>query len=455
MTAVLSAARRFAAAALAGALMTLAAAAHAEGRGVYFPETFTLSNGLQVVVVTNRRVPVVTHMIWYKVGSADEPYGRSGLAHFLEHLMFKGTDAVPAGEFSKIVAKNGGRDNAFTSYDYTAYYQSVARDRLELVMKMEADRMTGLRLTDDAVYPERDVIVEERRQRTENDPNDRLGEQFDVVLHPRHPYGTPVIGWGPEMSSLTRGEAESFYKTWYAPNNAVLVVTGDVDAAELKPLAEKYYGGIAPHAVPARVRPADPPLDAARRVALTDDDIHQPLLRRSWTAPSYRTAKAGEAYALQVLCEIMASGSDSRLYHSLVVEKKIATQAWLAYNPSALDDTQISAGAVPAPGADMAEVEKALEAELARVAAEGVSDEELARARARMLGEAAYARDSIAGPAQVLGSALATGQTVADVEAWPERIEAVTRESVNTAARAFLSRTNHVTGLLLPGKKEP
>ncbi|MDQ2103394.1 M16 family metallopeptidase [Azospirillum isscasi] len=433
--------------ALAGAAPALALAAE---KGVFFPETFSLSNGMQVVVVTNQRVPVVTHMVWYKVGAADEPRGVSGIAHFLEHLMFKGTEEIPPGSFSRIVAKNGGRDNAFTSWDYTAYFQNVARDRLELVMKMEADRMSNLRLTDQVVYPERDVIIEERRQRIENEPADRIGEQVNATLYVHHPYGTPIIGWPQEMATLTREEAESFYKSWYAPNNAVLVVSGDVTAEELKPLAEKYYGAIAARPVPERSRVQEPPMGAARRVILRDDEVRQPIIRRHWLAPSYRTDKEGYAYPLQVLSEIMSGGPTSRLYRSLVVEQRIATSAWLGYSPSSWDVTSLAAGASPAPGVPMDKLEAALEADIRTLVEKGVTEEEVATAKKRMLAEAAYARDSLTGPAQTLGAAIATGQTIDDVENWPVRIDAVTAEQVSAAARAVLGKTNHVTGLLLP-----
>ncbi len=419
-------------------------------KGVFFPETFTLDNGMQVVVVTNPRVPVVTHMVWYKVGAADEPRGASGIAHFLEHLMFKGTEEVPPGAFSRIVAKNGGRDNAFTAWDYTAYYQNVARDRLELVMRMEADRMANLRLTDAVVDPERDVIIEERRQRVENEPADRIGEQINATLYVHHPYGTPIIGWPQEMASLSRDQAEDFYKTWYAPNNAILVVSGDITAEELKPLAERYYGAIPARPVPERVRVQEPPISAARRVILRDDEVRQPSIRRSWIAPSYRKDPDGHAYPLQVLAEVMSGGATSRLYRSLVVDQRVATSAWLGYGPSSWDETTISAGATPAPGVSMDRLEAALAAEIDRLVEGGVTAEEVATAKQRMLAEAAYARDSLTGPAQALGSALTTGQTIDDVESWPVRIDAVTAEQVNAAARAVLGRTNHVTGLLLP-----
>ncbi|HYD66915.1 pitrilysin family protein [Azospirillum sp.] len=419
-------------------------------KGVFFPETFTLPNGMQVVVVTNRRVPVVTHMVWYRVGAADEERGTSGIAHFLEHLMFKGTEKLAPGAFSRIVAKNGGRDNAFTSWDYTAYYQNVARDRLELVMSMEADRMANLRLTDEVVLPERDVVLEERRQRTDNEPASRLSEQMNATLYVHHPYGIPIIGWPQEIAKLTRADAEAWYKAWYTPNNAILVVAGDVTAEELKPLAEKYYGPVAPRAVPERKRVEEPPLSAARRVILRDAEVRQPAMHRAWVAPSYRRDPDGHAYALQVLAEVMSSGATGRLYRSLVVEQKIATSAWLGYSPTAWDATALSVGASPAAGVSMDKLEAALEREVAKLLESGVTAEEVATAKRRMLAEAAYARDSLTGPAQALGAALATGQSVDDVENWPVRIDAVTADQVNAAARSVLSKPNHVTGLLLP-----
>ena len=453
-------ARRFAAAGFLALTMTVAAPlmpvpiaappALAAEKGVFFPESFTLSNGMQVVVVPNHRVPVVTHMVWYKVGAADEQRGQSGIAHFLEHLMFKGTEVIPPGEFSRIVAKNGGRDNAFTSYDYTAYYQNVARDRLEMVMRMEADRMANLKLTDAVVYPERDVIIEERRQRVENEPADRIGEQINATMFVHHPYGTPVIGWPQEMSTLTREMAESFYKTWYTPNNAILVVSGDITAAELKPLAERYYGAIPARPVPERKRVSEPPMSAARQVVLRDEEVRQPSVRRTWIAPSYRVDPNDQAYALQVLAEIMSGGTTSRLYRSLVVDQKVATSAWLGYGPTAWDMATLGVGASPAAGVPMDKLESSLWAEIDKLLKSGVTEEEVATARKRMLAAAAYARDSLTGPAQTLGAALATGQSIDDVENWPVRIDAVTADQVNAAARAVLSQTNHVTGLLLP-----
>ena len=306
----------------------------AAAKGVYFPESFTLANGLQVVVVTNRRVPVVSHMLWYKVGSYDCPPTKSGIAHFLEHLMFKGTALVGPGEFSKIVARNGGRDNAFTSADYTVFFQNVARDRLELVMGMEADRMAHLRLTDALVYPERDVVMEERRQRTDDVPGDRLSEQLEATLFVNHPYGTPVIGWEHEIKGLTREDAEAFYRAWYAPNNAVLVVSGDIDAAELRPLAEKTYGMVSARAVPERLRFEVPALTAERRITLHDPEIREPSVVRAVLAPSYTSGASEMAYPLEVLAEIMSGGATSRLHRALVVGQRVAVGASLSYGPA-------------------------------------------------------------------------------------------------------------------------
>ncbi|MFY8095696.1 MAG: M16 family metallopeptidase [Niveispirillum sp.] len=442
--------RALAAGVALSALVGLTAAWPAAAR-VFDPETFTLKNGMQVVVINNPRAPVVSHMVWYKVGSADEEPGKSGLAHYLEHLMFKGTEKLKPSEFSRIVARNGGRDNAFTAYDYTAYFENIARDRLELVMGMEADRMVNLRLTDEIVLPERKVIQEERRQRTENEPASRLFEQLYSLLFVHHPYGTPIIGWMHEIEKLTTQDALDFYKRHYAPNNAILVVAGDITAKELKPLAEKTYGQIAPvDNIPARVRVTEPPTEGARRITLTDDQVRQPNWTRIWKAPSYNAGEKQYANALEVLESILADGATSRLYKALVVDQKIAAGVNLSYNPSALDLGTLSISATPAPGQDVAAMEAAIDAELAKLLSGGVTDAEVASAKVRLRRDAIFARDSLQGPAYTFGVALTTGQTVADVEAWPDRIAAVTREQVEAAARHVLSQDNHVTGILMP-----
>ncbi len=417
---------------------------------VFDPETFTLDNGLQVVVVTNRRAPIVTHMVWYKVGAADEAAGESGNAHFLEHLMFKGTDTLDPGEFSRIIALNGGQENAFTGYDYTGYYQTVARDRLEIVMKHEADRMTNLRLTDEVVLPERDVILEERRSRVDNNPANKLREMMQASLYLNHPYRIPIIGWEHEIQELNTETTLAFYRRWYAPNNAVLIVAGDITASELRPLAETYYGVIPAQAVPERKRATEPPQHAPRRLTLTSPRVRQPGISIAYLAPSYNTEGAGHAYALQILDEILGGGTTSRLYRSLVVEQALAAGAGSGYSPMSIDMSSFDFQATPRPGIEIERVEAALRAQIRRVLDEGISEDEVATAKRRLRAEAIYARDSLNTAPNIFGRALTNGRSVADVESWPERIAAVTVAQVNAAARAVFLENNSVTGLLLP-----
>jgi zinc protease len=435
---------------LLGAAALGAAGAAPAAAQVFHPETFSLANGLQVVVVANHRAPIVSQMVWYRIGAADEVQGKSGIAHFLEHLMFKGTPNIAPGEFSKIVARNGGRDNAFTGHDYTGYFQNVARDRLELVMKIEADRMANLVLTDAVVDPERDVILEERRQVVDNNPRSRLSEQMYAALYLNHPYGRPVIGWEHEMRGLTTADALAWYHAHYAPNNAVLIVAGDITAAELKPLAEKYYGAIAQKPIAPRLRPLEPPPQAARRVELKDERVRQPNWRRMYLAPSYNSGAREHAYPLQILAEIFGGGATSRLYRRLVVEREIATGAGAGYDADALDQGTFSLSASPRAEVEMAALEAGIEDELKRLLTDGVTAEEVDRAKGRMRASAVYARDSLQAGARAIGAALATGQTVEDVEQWPARIGAVTPEQVNAAARFVLREERAVTGLLLP-----
>ena len=421
---------------------------------LFNPETFTLQNGMQVVVVTNRRAPVVSHHVWYRVGSADSPLGKSGLAHFLEHLMFKGTDSLAPGEFSRIVARNGGNENAFTGPDYTGYFQTIAKDRLELVMRMEADRMANLRLDEQEVLNERSVVLEERSQRVDNDPGARLSEQLNATQFYHHPYRMPVIGWRHEMASYTRADALDFYRTWYAPNNAVLIVAGDIDAAELRPLAEKYYGAIPARPLPERFRVQEPPQEAAREVVLSDPRVQQPSWTRSYLAPSFTAGATEHAYALEVLGEIFGGTSTSRLYRSLVIEQKLATSAGAYYRGSSLDLATFRVYASPRPGVSLDALAAAVEAELERLKAEPITDDEVARATRRVVAEATYAQDSLSTAVRSFGVALATGRTVADVEAWPERIGAVTAAQVNAAAAYVLRPETSVTGRLLPAPQQ-
>ncbi|MFC7051784.1 M16 family metallopeptidase [Hansschlegelia quercus] len=413
--------------------------------------TFTLNNGLQVVVIPDRRTPVVTHMIWYKVGSADEARGVSGIAHFLEHLMFKGTAKNPAGAFSHAVAELGGQENAFTSYDYTAYFQRVAREHLQTVMAFEADRMEGLQLTDDVVDPERDVILEERRSRVDGDPSAQLGEAVAASLFVNHPYGTPIIGWEHEIEKLDRHDAIAFYDRFYTPNNAILVVAGDVSPEDVREAAEETYGRIARRADPGpRARPREPEPRAARRVELADPRVNQPAIQRNWLAPSYETAKGDRAYALDLLAQILGGGVTARVYKSLVVDKGIAANAGSWYHGDALDDGRFAIYATPRAGVPLSELEAAIDEVIAEIAADGPAAGELDRAKTRLVADTIYAQDSQATLARIYGASLATGGTIDEVQEWPSRIRAVTAEAVRDAAREVLDRRRSVTGELLP-----
>ena len=420
-------------------------------RGLFQPSTFRLDNGLEVVVVENHRAPVVAHWLWYKVGCADSPYGKSGLPHFLEHLMFKGTERIPPGSFSKIVAKQGGNDNAQTSLDYTAYFQVIAKDRLPLMMEMEADRMANLRLVDEIVYPERDVIVEERRQRIDNDPAAQLSEQIGALQFMHHPYRLPVIGWMHEIQSYTREDALAFYERWYAPGNAILVVAGDITAAELRPLAEATYGRVASRGTPERHRVAEPPQLAERRISLADPRTGQPMLIRSYLAPSFASDRSGTAYALEVLMEWLGAGGTSELFRELVIEQGLAANAGGFYRGVSLDPTVLRLYAIPRPGVDLDGLEAALDRALERVVQDGIPADALTRVQNRLLSESVYDRDSLNGAARYFGASMCCGLGVDEAEEWPERIAAVTQAQVAAAAAVALDKRRAVTGRLVHG----
>ena len=435
-------------------LAVIAATPLAAAAGVFNPETFTLDNGMQVVVVTNKRAPVVVHMVWYKVGSADDPVGRSGTAHLLEHLMFKGTPTVPDGEFSKIVARNGGNQNAFTNRDYTGYFLKIAKDRLELVMGLEADRMVNLVLDDAMVASERKVILEERRSRTDNNPSALWSEQLSAARYLAHPYRIPVIGWAHEIAALETEDILAFYRRYYAPDNAVLVVAGDITMEELKPMAIRTYGAVPAAGIAARERPLEPPHRAARRVELRDERVRQAEWSRTHLAPSYNAGESEYAYALQVLADLLGGGSTSRLYRALVIDQKVAVSAGAWYSPTNLYLSQFGLYASPAPGVDLVRLEAAVNTEIAALLDEGVSDDEVTRITARMVRGAIYARESLGTAARIFGAALTSGTSVEDVEAWPARIAAVTATQVIAAARAILIPETSVTGLLLPAGED-
>ncbi len=424
----------------------------ASAAGLFNPTVQTLDNGMQVVVIEDHRAPVVTHMVWFRAGSADEPPGKSGIAHFLEHLVFKGTEKVPKGEFSKIIARNGGRENAFTSYDFTGYYQNLASDRLELVMELFADRMENLILTENDVVTERKVILEERNSRTDNDPAAQFGEQMAAALFLASPYRRPVIGWKHEMEALSRQDALAWYKAYYAPNNAILVVAGDIQPAQVMALAKKYYGALKPRPVPARVRTVEPPHRAARRLSFEDPRVRQPSFQRNYLAPSRIAGEVKHAMALSVLADILGGGSTSRLHRQLVVDQKIAAGAGAFYSGLSFGRTRFGVYATPSPGGDVKALEAATDKVIDELLANGATEEEVARSKFGMKSGAIYARDNMFSGARIFGRALTVGLTVGDVENWPERVDKVTVEDVNQAAKYVFNLRRSVTGFLLPAK---
>jgi zinc protease len=412
--------------------------------------TFTLTNGLQVVVIPDRRTPAVTHMIWYRAGAGEDPPGKSGIAHFLEHLMFKGTRSHPAGEYEAKIAAVGGNQNASTSNDYTEYHQTVPRDQLRMVMDYEADRMTNVNITEDVIAAEREVIIEERRMRVDNDPGSQLGEAVTAALFQNSHSGIPIIGWPQEMAGLDRADALAFYDRYYAPNNAVVVVAGDVTPDEVKAAAEETYGRIPiREGLKPRTRTSEPVPLAARTVTMSDARVTQPSLRRSYLVPSYTTAAPGEAEALDVLAEIVGGGATSRLYKTLVVgDHAIAAAAGAGYRSTALEDSVFGFYGVPRGDTTLPEFEAAMDGVIGELLRNGVTDEEVARARRRLVAGAIYAQDSQSSLARVFGEALMTGQRVEAVQDWPSAIEKVTTAEVNAAARKYLDPRRSVTGYL-------
>jgi zinc protease len=412
---------------------------------------FTLDNGLEVVVIPDRRAPIVTHMVWYKIGSADEAPGKSGIAHFLEHLMFKGTERHPAGEMDRVIAEIGGYTNAFTTKDVTVYHQTVPPEFLPQMMDFEADRMRGLVLTEEVIGAERDVVLEERNQRVEVSPQALLGEESAATLYQNHPYRIPTIGWLHEMKQLNRQDAVDFYDRYYAPNNAVLVVAGDVDPDEVRKLAEETYGKVSRGpGLPPRIRPSEPTHDTARTVMLSDPRVGVPSFTKGWVTPNYRTAQPGEAEALDLLSEILGGGSRSRFYQEIVVKTGLATAVGASYDGGAYDPSSFNIYGVPQGTHTLDEVEAAVNAQVVRLIADGVTSAELEAAKMRYVRSLIFARDEQSSMANIYGSRLANDGSVEDITEWPDRIRAVTPEQVQAVAAKYLDPAISVTGYLLP-----
>lgn len=417
---------------------------------VFHPQTFTLANGLRVVVVKNALSPAITQMVWYKVGSADEARGHSGLAHYLEHLMFRGTAAIPPGAFSRLIAEQGGSDNAFTSYDFTAYHETVASDRLAMAMQMEADRMHNLAIMPATASPELKVVLSERQERTDNSPQGKFAERMRAALYPGHPYGIPVIGYLEEMERMTPEAAMAFYRAHYAPNNAVVVVSGNVDVATVMRLAAGTFGRLAKQDLAPRKPLPKAKAPTVKRVVMKDSRVRQPLVEVETVEPSRATQKGEESYALEVLSDVLDSGEVGLLYRRLVVDRKIASGVSVSYDPQTRQDAEFSIAATPQPGQTAQALAQALNEALKDLARQGVGAQTVEKAKGRLRREAVFARDSLSAPGYIFGQGLVTGETVADIEAWPKRIQAVTAAQVTAALRALVANPRRVVGLLLP-----
>ena len=440
----------------AGLFALLALPAFAE-EAAWAPSTFTLDNGMDVVVIPDHRAPVVTHMVWYKVGAVDEAPGKSGIAHLFEHVMFKQTKNIGPEEFTSIVQRSGGQLNAFTSWDYTAYYERVAKPQLGKMMELEAERMVNLIINDDPKGPfisERDVVKEERRQRIDNNPGVILQEKVLSEFWKGHPYEITVIGKMEEVAALTPQDGLDFYQQYYSPENAILVVAGDVTPEEVRTLAEQHYGVITPTGTVNAERKWQPVTPLAETQLMTHEDpkVRQPNWSRYYNGFSQRRQPA-DAIALDVGLEILGGGMTSRLYQSLVEQQQLAisanSYAWTTLH----DEGPAVLSASPAPGVELDALETALMAEVEKVLAEGFTEAEVVRARNKLAADAIYARDSQSGMANAFGGWLAIGGTVEEILAYPDTVRAVTPEQAIAAVRAvFGSEKHYIEAHLLPAE---
>jgi zinc protease len=437
-------------------LLALLLTAALSGSAAAEPQTsaqtfqFSLPNGMQVLVIPDHRAPVVTQMLWFKVGAVDDPPGISGLAHFFEHMMFRGTKQVPGDLFAQTIAKNGGEDNAFTTHDYTAFYEQIAVDRLKLAMDLEADRMANLDLSDSNVTTERDVVLEERRMRVENNPQALLGEQIEAELHMSHPYGRPVLGWSEEVRHIDKMAAQDFYKHHYAPNNATLVVAGDVTPEQIRTMAQAAYGRVPARPLQPRAEFAEPPRLTETRMTLVRSDVRVPLMERVYRVPSYAQAAPGQAESFETLAQVMGGDQTAALYRVLVEEKKLATDAGASYDGFVRDAGEFSVYAVPRAGVSLQTLEKAVDQVMQSFTGAPAKAADLARAKTQLVASVTYRRDSQYAMASAYGQALMIGLTVDDVNEWPARIRAVNAAGVEKAAQN-LDRKNAVTAYLVPG----
>ncbi|WP_028994833.1 M16 family metallopeptidase [Azonexus hydrophilus] len=414
------------------------------------PYETTLDNGLKVIVKEDRRAPTAVHMVWYRVGSMDEVDGTSGVAHVLEHMMFKGTPTVGPGEFNKRVAAAGGRDNAFTSRDYTAYFQQIPRERLAEMMALEADRMRHLTVDPKEFAQEIKVVMEERRMRTDDDPQAKLFEQMNAVAYQAHPYRRPIIGWMNDLENMTAEDARAWYDTWYVPNNAYVVVSGDVDHQEVFALAREHYGALAARPLPARKAQVEPRQEGTRQLT-TKGPAELPVLIMGYKAPILRNPTTDrDPYALEILGGILDGHDAARFNRKLVREDKLAISAGVSYDSTARGPGMIYLYGSPSEGRTVAELEAALRAEIARIQQEGVSEAELKRTKAQLVASQVYKLDSVFGQAMEIGQMEAIGLSWKDVDIMIDRLQQVTAADVQAAAKKYFDDDALTIGILDP-----
>ena len=415
----------------------------------------TLPNGLKIIVREDHRSPVVVSQIWYKVGSQDEPEGLTGISHVLEHMMFKGTTRHKPGEFSRIIAENGGRENAFTSYDYTAYFQQLEKSRLPVSFELEADRMQNLLLTEEEFRKEVKVVMEERRLRTDDQPEALVGEKFMATAYQVHNYKNPIIGWMPDLEKMKIEDLRHWYRRWYTPNNAILVVVGDVQPQEVFAAAEKYFGPIPSRPVDKTLTKPEPKQDGVRR-ARVSAPAEVPYLILGFHTPAhtsvepYGTAPAWEPYALSVLVGVLDGGQAARFQRELVREKKIATSVDVDYSAVSRSASLLAIDATPTNGHTVAELEQVLRAQIERIQNEPVSVEELRRVKAQVVASNVFSRDSVFYQAMQIGRLATVGLDWRLLEKYAERLNAVTAEQVQTVARKYLNESNLTVTVLDP-----
>lgn len=419
-------------------------------------DRFTLSNGMQVLVIENHKIPAIAHMVWYKIGAADEVPGKTGLAHYLEHLMFKSTENLKEGEFNRLIAYFGGKNNAFTAYDKTVYFETIAKEHIELVMLLEAERMTKLTFNEETVEREKKVILEERSMRVDNNPRSSLSEQMRAALYLNHPYGRPVIGWRHEIEGLALEDCRKFYEKYYAPNNAILVVAGDITAEELRPLAEKYYGKIksSDQEITARLPFAvsEPVHNAIHEITVKDPKVIDPEWMRFYLSPSAVYGKKEYAPLIAVLAQILGGSDTGRLYKSLVTEKGLATAVYTAYDEVTIGPAEFRIHVQPKNGVSLDKIRKAVDEEIKKILDKGVTDEELRRAKNTIISDTIFSRDGLQNMAFIYGMVISIGMDKEYVDKWPDVINSVTKEQVSEAAHYVLKEESSVTGKLLPGK---